>query len=123
MKYYTTIKNTDFMKFLSKSMELENIILSEVIDSQKNTWYPLTDKWILVPKLRIPKIKFTDYMKLNKKEDQSVDASVFFRKGNKIIKEGNMEAKCRAETEGKAIQRLPHLEIHTITKPRHYCGC
>jgi hypothetical protein len=25
-----------------------------------------------------------------------------------------METKCGAETEGKAIQRLPHLEIHTL---------
>jgi hypothetical protein len=25
-----------------------------------------------------------------------------------------MEIECRSETEGKAIQRLPHLGIHTI---------
>jgi hypothetical protein len=31
-----------------------------------------------------------------------------------------METKCEAETEGKAIQRLPHLGIHLIY--RHYCG-
>jgi hypothetical protein len=62
-------------------------------------------------------------MKLKKKEDQSVDASVLLRRGNKLLKGGNMETKCGAMTEGKAIQRLPHLEIHTITKPRHYCGC
>ena len=35
-------------------------------------------------KLRIPKIQFTDHMKLKKKEDQSVDASVLLRRGNKI---------------------------------------
>jgi hypothetical protein len=35
----------------------------------------LTDKWILAQKFRIPKIQFTDHMKL-KKEDQNVDASV-----------------------------------------------
>jgi hypothetical protein len=29
---------------------------------------------------RIPKIQFTDHMKLKKKEDQSVDASVLLRK-------------------------------------------
>ena len=36
-----------------------------------------------------------------------------------------MEIKCRAETKGKAMQRLSHLGIHphTVTKPRHYCGC
>jgi hypothetical protein len=32
-----TIKNNEFMKFLGKWMELENIILSEVTYSQKNT--------------------------------------------------------------------------------------
>jgi hypothetical protein len=52
-------------------------------------------------------------MKLNKKEDQSVDALVI-RRGNKILTGANMETKCRAETEGKTIQRLPHLGIHPI---------
>jgi len=30
MEYYSAIKNNDFMKFIGKWMELENIILSEV---------------------------------------------------------------------------------------------
>ena len=37
MEYYSAIKNSDFMKFTGKWMELENIILSEVTQSQKNT--------------------------------------------------------------------------------------
>jgi hypothetical protein len=37
MKYYSAIKNNDFMKFLDKWVELENIILGEVNQSQKNT--------------------------------------------------------------------------------------
>jgi hypothetical protein len=37
MKYYSAMKNDEFMKFLGKWMELENIILSEVTQSQKNT--------------------------------------------------------------------------------------
>ena len=37
MEYYSAIKNSDFMKFLGKWMELEAIILSEVTQSQKNT--------------------------------------------------------------------------------------
>ena len=53
-------------------------------------------------------------MKLKKKEDQSVDSSVLLRRGYKIVTEGNMEMKCGAETEGKAIQRLPHLSIHPM---------
>jgi hypothetical protein len=53
-------------------------------------------------------------MKLKKKEDQSGRASVLLRKGNKMLTQANMETKYRAETEGKAIQRLPHLQIHPI---------
>ena len=64
-------------------------------------WYALTDKWLLAQKLGIPKIQFTDYMKL-KKEDQSVGTSVL-RKRNKILMGANTEAKYRGETEGKAI--------------------
>jgi hypothetical protein len=116
MGYCSTIKNNRLMKFLGKWMDLENIILSEVTQSQKNThgMHSLTDKWKLAPNLRILKIQFTDHMKLKKKEDQTVDASVFLRRGNKIFMGGNMEAKCGSENEGKAIQRLPHLGIHLI---------
>jgi hypothetical protein len=37
MEYYSAIKNDEVMKFFGKWMELENIILSEVTQSQKNT--------------------------------------------------------------------------------------
>ena len=37
MEYHSAIKNNEFMKFLGKWLELENIILSEVTQSQKNT--------------------------------------------------------------------------------------
>jgi hypothetical protein len=37
MEYYSAIKNIDFMKLAGKWMDLENIILSEVTQSQKNT--------------------------------------------------------------------------------------
>ena len=36
VEYYPAIKNTDFMKFKGKRMDKENIILSEVTQSQKN---------------------------------------------------------------------------------------
>ena len=71
------------MKFLGKWIELENIILSEV--TKEHTWYVLIDKWILVQKLRIPKIQYTDHMKLKRKEGQSVDASVLLRSGNYFV--------------------------------------
>jgi hypothetical protein len=37
MEYYSAIKNNGFMKFLGKWMYLEDIILSEVTQSQKNS--------------------------------------------------------------------------------------
>jgi hypothetical protein len=51
-------------------------------------------------------------MKLKKKEDQCVDTSFLLRMGNKISMEG--VTKFRAETEGRTIQRLPHMGIHPI---------
>ena len=37
MEYYSPNKNIELMKFLSKWMDLENIILSDVTQSQQNT--------------------------------------------------------------------------------------
>ena len=62
MEYYSAIKNNEFMKFLGKWMDLEDIILSEITQSQKNTH----DMWILSQKLRIPKIQVAKHMKLKK---------------------------------------------------------
>ena len=102
------------MKFLGKWMELEKIILSEVTQSQKNTWYALTDKWILVQKFGIPKTQFTYQIMPKKKEEQSMDTLDLLRRRNKIPTEGDTETKCGAESEGKTIQRLPHPGIHPI---------
>jgi hypothetical protein len=37
MEYYSAIKKNEFMKFLGKCLHLEDIILSEVTQSQKNS--------------------------------------------------------------------------------------
>ena len=37
MEHFSAIKNNEFMKFLGKLLALENIILNEVTQSQKNT--------------------------------------------------------------------------------------
>ena len=71
----------EFMKFLGKWMDLEGIILSEVTQSQKNS---LISECILAQKLGIPKIQFAKHMKFKKKEDQSVDTSVFLEEGTKF---------------------------------------
>jgi hypothetical protein len=70
-------------------MELENIFMSEVSQLQKkHTWYVLTEKRILGKKKSSECPQLTNYMKLKKKEDQSVDASVLLRRRNKIVMEG-----------------------------------
>jgi hypothetical protein len=53
-------------------------------------------------------------MKLNKKEEQSVNTSFLLRMGKKIPLEGVTETNFRAEMEGRTIQRLPHPGIHPI---------
>ena len=80
---------------------------------KEHTRYVLTDKWILA-KVRIPKMQFTDHIKLKKKEDQSVDIQSFLEGGSKIPMEGEIETMCGAETKEKVIQRLPHLGIYPI---------
>jgi hypothetical protein len=37
MEYYSAIKNNEFMKFLGKWMDWEDIFLNEVTQSQKNS--------------------------------------------------------------------------------------
>ena len=82
MEYYSAIENNEFMKFLGKWMELESVILSKLSQSQKNTkGYVLTNKQMLVQKLKINKLQFTHHRKLKKKEDLSEDALVPLRKG------------------------------------------
>jgi hypothetical protein len=63
-------------------------------------------------------------MKLEKKEDQSVDSSFLLRMGKKISMEGVTETKFGAEREGPSRDSLIEGSIpQTATKPRHYCIC
>jgi len=48
------------MTFSNKWMELENIILNEVTQIPKDTWYVLTYQWILVIKYNITMLQSTD---------------------------------------------------------------
>jgi hypothetical protein len=56
--FHSAIKNNECMKFSGKWMYLEDIILSEVTQSQKNSldMHSLISGWILAQKLRILKI-------------------------------------------------------------------
>jgi hypothetical protein len=120
-KYYSAIKNNEFMKFLGKWMELEYHPVWGNPITKEHTWYILSDKWVLAQKFGIPKIQLADQMKLKKKEDHSMDSPVLCRRGNKIPMGGDTKTKCGAETEGKIIQRLttwgsiPHRVINSDT--------
>ena len=86
MVYYSSHKKNEFMKFLGKWMELEGIILSEVIQSQRNSHdiYSLISGYY--PRnLEYPryKIQFAKHMKLKKNKDQSVDTLPLLKIGNK----------------------------------------
>jgi hypothetical protein len=71
----------------------------------------------------IPRIKFTDHMKLKKKEDHSVDTSVLLKKGGGVKEPMaiSTETKFGAETEGNDCPTWESIP-YTVTKPRQYCG-
>ena len=47
MKYYAAIKKKEFSSFAATWMELENIMLSEISQSMKDTSHDLTHLWII----------------------------------------------------------------------------
>jgi hypothetical protein len=63
MEYYSAIKNKDSMSFVGKWMELENIMPSEITQSQKDM-HVLTYKWILT-------IKYRYYVTLHRHKKQN----------------------------------------------------
>jgi hypothetical protein len=85
--------------------------------TKEHTWYSLTGKWILVQKLRIPKIQFTEHLKLKKKEEQTVVILVLLRRWKKIPMRDVAETNCGTETEGKTMQKLIPLGIYPIYSP------
>jgi hypothetical protein len=89
MEYYSAIKNNEFMKFLDKRMYLEDIILSEVTQSQKKSldmhsliseYYPRN--------IEHPRYNLQNARKIKKREDQWVDTSFLLRIENKIPMKG-----------------------------------
>ena len=88
MVYYSAIKNNEFMKFLDKLIELENIILSDITQLHKNThgMHSLMNGFYS-QMLQITRIQFTDHRKLNRKKDQSVGASGLLRRRRKCSQE------------------------------------
>ena len=57
MDYYSTIKNKDIMNFASKQMELENIILNEVTQTQKD----MHDMYSLISGYQLQSTEYVKY--------------------------------------------------------------
>jgi hypothetical protein len=92
MKYYSAIKNNEFMNFLDIWVDLEVIILSEVTQSQKNTH----DMHSLIsPEAQNTQDTICKTHETQEKEDQSVDTSILIRRVNKIPIEGVTETKSK----------------------------
>jgi hypothetical protein len=75
------------------------------------------------PKLRIPKVQFTDHMKLKKKEDQSMGAFKTLKQNTQGRKYGDKvwsreRLKERPSRDCPTSGSVPYI----VTKPRHYCG-
>ena len=49
MEYYSAIKKSEFMNFLGKWEEVDNVIMSEVTQSQKNTHSMCDGSYIFGP--------------------------------------------------------------------------
>jgi hypothetical protein len=82
MEYCSAIKNNDFTNFAGKEIGTRKYHPeSGNPNPKRHTWYILTDEWILAQKFRIPMVQLTDNMKLYKKEEQNVDASIPLRRG------------------------------------------
>ena len=68
--------------------------------------------------LRISMIQLTDYMKLKKKEGQSMDASNPLKRWNKIIRGGSRREAWVEEGQGRKKGRQDQVWEETGEKPR-----
>jgi hypothetical protein len=113
MEYYSAIKTINY-EILGQKGRTRKYHLEWVNPiTKEHTWYALTDKWILAQEVRIPKIQFTDQMKLKKKEEKSIDTSVFLRRRNKIPIQRHTEIQ-RQSMEQRLKESSPRDWIHLI---------
>jgi hypothetical protein len=89
---------------------------------RNNSGYVLTDQWILGKKYEIPTKQLTDHMKLKKKEEQSVDASILLRRGNKIITEGRGREELGRKTEGAEEKKEDRIRCGRRQRGEKYRG-
>ena len=93
-------------------MELENIILSVVTQSQKNI-HGMHSLDISPKAWNTQNIIHRAY-EVPREGRPKYGCFSSFKKGNKILTGANMEIQSQEETEAKIIQRLTHLEVQPI---------
>jgi hypothetical protein len=93
-------------------MDLEDIILSKVTQSQKNAH----DMHSLIPGYYPRSSEYPRYnsQTTGNSRRRKTKVCILLRTGNKIPMEGITETKCGVETEEMTTQRLTHLGIHPI---------
>ena len=103
MEYYSATKNNEFMKFLGKWIDLEDIILSDVTQSEKHTHdMPSPISGYSSRSLEYSRFSSqTTNQSRRRKTKVWILGSFLLRMGNKIPMEGVIETKFGAEMEGK----------------------
>lgn len=87
-------------------MQLENILPSEVTQSQLNTHGIHTLRSGNLAK-SFEYLRKNSHMKLEKKADEKVNPSFLLGRKNKILRRGSTETKSRDGTEKKVIRDCP----------------
>ena len=83
VEYYSTIKNENIINFAGKMDGTRKYDPKwSNPDLKEHTSYMLTDKWILIKKVRIPMIQLTHHRKLNKEEGIKVETSISYTREN-----------------------------------------
>ena len=92
--------------------------------TKEHTWYAF-NKWILDKKLGIPKIQFTNHMKLKRMKTTVWLLRFFLEGGVKIPMRGDTETMFGAKLKERPSSDCPTWGSipYTVTKRRHYCEC
>ena len=100
------------MKFLDQWMDLEDIILSNVMQSQRT--HMICTHWYVVISSEYPRYNLQSTWKSRRRKTKVWILRSFLEGGSEITIEGVTEANFRAEPDRMTIQRLSHPGIHPI---------
>jgi hypothetical protein len=126
MEYYTAIKNNEFMKFLGKLLHVEDVVLSEVTQSQKNTH----DMHSLISRYYPRNLEYPRYNLQNTRNSKRRKTKVWIlcpslELGTKYPwkelqrQSSELKQKERPSRDCSTQGSIPY----TTAKPRHYCTC